>query len=99
MGRQLSLIMSIQGHGKTIRSYGLWGVLIKPMGPFKGHMAQLAIAPMVKIPYLVLGLTDDPFWVIEQMINCQMQVLLVPTPKAKARSILRVHLVLSARRP
>ncbi len=60
MGRQLSLIMSIQGHGKTIRSYGLWGVLIKPRGPFKGHMAQLAIAPMVKI---------HPFWVIEQMIN------------------------------
>ena len=56
-------------------------------------MAQLAIAPMVKISYyLVLGLTDDPFWVIEQ-------VLLVPTPKAKPRSILRVHLVLSPRRP
>ena len=36
MGRQLSLD----------HSYG--GVLIKPRGPFKGHMAQLTIAPMVK---------------------------------------------------
>ena len=78
MGRQLSIKAMERPSDHMV--YG--GVLIKPREPLKGHMAQLAIAPMVKIPYLFLGLTDNPFWVIEQMINCQMQVRLVPTYKA-----------------
>lgn len=36
--------------------------------------------------------------VIEQIINCQLQVILVPTLKAKARSMLMVRLVLSPNR-